>query len=161
MLGIDIQQIFLHLLNFGILFGGLYFILYNPVKKFMDKRVEHYAQLENDAQTKLKDAEALKAEREESLSNLKTELTEKRAEAEKEIGLYRDSQTKAAREEAQKIIDNATATAKREHDRIIEQSSSELTDLAVKAAKKVMDEPVSESYDRFLDAAEKELLNEQ
>jgi len=161
MLGIDIQQIFLHLLNFGILFGGLYFILYNPVKKFMDKRVEHYAQLENEAQTKLKDAEALKAEREESLSNLKTELTEKRAEAEKEIGKYRDSQTQAAREEAQKIIDNATAAAKREHDRIIEQSSSELTDLAVKAAKKVMDEPVSESYDRFLDAAEKELLNEQ
>ena len=161
MLGIDIQQIFLHLLNFGILFGGLYFILYNPVKKFMDKRVEHFKELEDQAQSKLSEAEALKTQHEESLSSLKEELKEKRAEAEKELSEYRDTQTKAARAEAQKIIDSATATAKREHDRIIEQSSAELTDLAVKAAKKVMDEPVSESYDRFLDTAEKELLNEQ
>lgn len=161
MLGIDIQQIFLHLLNFGILFGGLYFILYNPVKKFMDKRVEHYQELETEAQNKLSEAESLRLKHEESLSSLKTELSEKRAEAEKELGLYRETQTEAAKEEAQKIINNATATAQREHDRIIEQSSSELTDLAVKAAKKVIEEPVSDTYDRFLDAAEKELLNEQ
>lgn len=161
MLGIDIQQIFLHLLNFGILFGGLYFILYNPVKKFMDKRVEYYKQMDEEAAKKLDEAEALKAQREESLNNLKAEISEKRAEADKELNSYRESRTQAAKEEAQKIIDNATATAQREHDRIIEQSSSELTDLAVKAAKKVIDEPVSDSYDRFLNAAEKELANEQ
>lgn len=161
MLGIDIQQIFLHLLNFGILFGGLYFILYNPVKKFMDKRVEYYKQMDEEASKKLDEAEALKAEREESLSTLQTEISEKRAEADKELNSYREARTKAAKEEAQKIIDNATAAAQREHDRIIEQSSSELTDLAVKAAKKVMDEPVSKTYDRFLNAAEKELENEQ
>ncbi|MBR3396556.1 MAG: ATP synthase F0 subunit B [Lachnospiraceae bacterium] len=161
MLGIDIQQIFLHLLNFGILFGGLYFILYNPVKKFMDKRVEYYKQMDEEASKKLDEAEALKAEREESLSTLQTEISEKRAEADKELNSYREARTKAAKEEAQKIIDNATAAAQREHDRIIEQSSSELTDLAVKAAKKVMDEPVSDTYDRFLNAAEKELENEQ
>ena len=161
MLGIDIQQIFLHLLNFGILFGGLYFILYNPVKKFMDKRVEYYKQMDEEASKKLDEAEALKAEREESLSTLQTEISEKRAEADKELNSYREARTKAAKEEAQKIIDNATAAAQREHDRKIEQSSSELTDLAVKAAKKVMDEPVSDTYDRFLNAAEKELENEQ
>ena len=64
-------------------------------------------------------------------------------------------------DEAQKILDNAAQAAQREHDRIIEESSTELTDLAVKAAKKFMDESVSDSYDRFLDTAEKELLNEQ
>ena len=37
-LNIDLQQIFLHMLNFVILAGGLYFILYSPVKKFMDQR---------------------------------------------------------------------------------------------------------------------------
>ena len=41
-LGIDFAQIFLHLFNVVILFGGLYFILYSPVKKFMDKREEYY-----------------------------------------------------------------------------------------------------------------------
>ena len=42
MLGIDIQQILLHLLNFVILFTGLYVLLYGPVKKFMDSRIEEY-----------------------------------------------------------------------------------------------------------------------
>ena len=161
MLGIDIQQIFLHLLNFGILFFGLYFILYTPVKKFMDKRVEHFKELEDAAQNKLDEAEALKAQREESLSSINAEIKEKREAAEKELDAYRETQTQAAKQEAQKIIDSAAATAQREHDRIIEESSSELTDLAVNAAKKFMDESVSDSYDRFLDSAEKELLNEQ
>jgi len=161
MLGIDIQQIFLHLLNFGILFGGLYFILYSPVKKFMEKRVEYYKQMDDEANKKLEEAEALRAEREEGLNALDAEISEKRAEAEKELSSYRESKTQAAKDEARKIIDNATAEAKKEHDRIIEQSSSELTDLAVKAARKVMEEPVSESYDRFLNAAEKELADEQ
>ena len=161
MLGIDIQQIFLHLLNFGILFGGLYFILYNPVKKFMEKRVEYYKQMDDAANKKLGEAEALRAEHEESLNSLEAEISEKRAEADKELDSYKEARTRAAREEAKKIIDDATAAARREHDRIIEQSSSELTDLAVKAAQKVMNEPVSDSYDRFLDAAEKELANEQ
>ena len=161
MLGIDLQQIFLHLLNFGILFFGLYFILYNPVKKFMEGRVEHYKNLDDEANAKLEQANAVKAEYEEDLSKFKAELGEKRAEADKELNAYREAQTKAADERAQKIISDAQAEAARERKRIVDQSSAELTDLAVKAAKKVVDESVSDSYDRFLDAAEKELLNEQ
>ena len=41
-LNIDWQQILLHLMNFVILAGGLYFLLYKPVKAFMDKRAAYY-----------------------------------------------------------------------------------------------------------------------
>ena len=41
-LNIDWQQILLHLLNFVILEGGLYLLLYKPVKAFMDKRTAYY-----------------------------------------------------------------------------------------------------------------------
>lgn len=37
-LNIDWQQILLHLFNFLILAGGLYLLLYKPVKAFMEKR---------------------------------------------------------------------------------------------------------------------------
>ena len=37
-LNIDFQQILLHLLNFVILAGGLYLLLYKPVNKFIKKR---------------------------------------------------------------------------------------------------------------------------
>ena len=41
-LNINWQQILLHLFNFAILFAGLYFLLYKPVKKFMEKREKYY-----------------------------------------------------------------------------------------------------------------------
>ena len=37
-LNIDWQQILLHLFNFVLLAGGLYFLLYAPVRNFMEKR---------------------------------------------------------------------------------------------------------------------------
>ena len=40
-LNIDFQQIFLHLFNFVVLFAILYFLLYKPVKNFMDQRVAY------------------------------------------------------------------------------------------------------------------------
>ena len=41
-LNIDWQQILLHLLNFVILAGGLYLLLYKPVKTFVEKRQLYY-----------------------------------------------------------------------------------------------------------------------
>ena len=45
-LNIDWQQILLHWLNLAILTGGLYFLLYKPVKEFMTKREAHYRSLD-------------------------------------------------------------------------------------------------------------------
>ena len=48
-LNIDWQQILLHLLNFAILAGGLYLLLYKPVKAFMAKREGWYQQQADEA----------------------------------------------------------------------------------------------------------------
>ena len=58
-LNIDPQQILLHWMNLAILTGGLYFLLYKPVKQFMDKRTAHYQELENQAADKLAQAGGL------------------------------------------------------------------------------------------------------
>ena len=47
-LNIDLQQILLHFFNFSLLTGGLYLLLYQPVKAFMEKRQAYYR--EQDAQ---------------------------------------------------------------------------------------------------------------
>ena len=52
-LNIDWQQILLHLLNFAILAGGLYFLLYKPVKDFMDKRTAYYKEMDDQANARL------------------------------------------------------------------------------------------------------------
>ena len=57
-LNIDWQQILLHLLNFVILAGGLYLLLYKPVLAFMEKRQAYYREHDRqlaDAQKELEE----------------------------------------------------------------------------------------------------------
>ena len=61
-LNIDWQQILLHWMNLAILTGGLYVLLYKPVKEFIAKREEHYRQMEGEAADKLAQAEQVRAE---------------------------------------------------------------------------------------------------
>ena len=70
-LNIDWQQILLHLFNFLILFGGLYLLLYRPVKAFMDKRTAYYADMDAEAKRKLADAERQKEQYRDHLANVK------------------------------------------------------------------------------------------
>ena len=67
-LNIDWQQILLHLLNFVILFTGLWFLLYKPVRSFMQKRKEHYEKMDADAEKKHAEAEEKRAVYEEKLA---------------------------------------------------------------------------------------------
>ena len=56
-LNIDWQQILLHLFNFLILAGGLYLLLYKPVKQFMDKREQTYQAMNDAADQKAQQAQ--------------------------------------------------------------------------------------------------------
>ena len=51
-LNIDWQQILLHLFNFVLLAGGLYFLLYAPVRNFMERRTGDIAAKEKAAAEK-------------------------------------------------------------------------------------------------------------
>ena len=66
-LGIDFLQIFLHLFNIILLFGGLYIILYKPVKDFMEKREAHYRKMDEDAAETMKAANEAREKYEKAL----------------------------------------------------------------------------------------------
>ena len=59
-LNIDWQQILLHLFNFTILAGGLYLLLYRPVKEFMKKRDAYYQGINDQAEQLKQQADQLK-----------------------------------------------------------------------------------------------------
>ena len=86
-LNIDWQQILLHLFNFSILVGGLYLLLFKPVKNFMDKRAKHYQDMETAAAEREKATRELEASMQQRQAALDAELDEKRAAAAREAGL--------------------------------------------------------------------------
>ncbi|MCD8311374.1 MAG: hypothetical protein LUD43_02550 [Firmicutes bacterium] len=133
-LNIDLRQILLHLFNFAILSGGLYFLLYSPVKKFMDERERSFREKTETADEKLRHAEELEAS---------AICGEKIAEAE-------------AR--AEEIVAAAKAEGEREKRAIIDGAGEEIERLAIETTEKLLSET---TYDSFISYALSEKRKER
>ena len=156
-LNIDLQQIMLHLLNFTILFGMLYILLYKPVKDFMAKRTAYYADMDSKAEDALKAAEESRMAYDEKVQSFDEEVRAERSKVNKEIAESRDRQLAAAKADAEKIVSDARTEANREKEEIIASAQKEITDMVTGAMEKLtLEQSASDAFDQFLDAAESE-----
>ncbi len=154
-LNIDIQQIFLHMFNFWILAGGLYILLYKPAKSFMDKRAEAIKTQQQNADSLMKSADALKQEYEGKLASFETEKEQMRDAFEKELADSHTAEIENAKVEAANIIAKARESAAAERTRIKEAAIIDIEELAINAEEKIVMKSDSEAFDRFLQTVEK------
>ena len=140
-LNIDWQQILLHFFNFSILVGGLYLLLFKPVKSFMAKREKHYADMESAAQEREKSTADLEAAMRQREAEFDAALEEKRAAAAKEAESFAQQQRDAARVQADKILSEA---------------NREAVAIAEDAMEKILAAQTAKAYDSFVNAAEEE-----
>lgn len=156
MLGFDIQQVLIHLLNFVILTFILYFLLYSPVKKFMDNRKKTIADQQTEVQNKLKDAEEIKSEYNKQLEQFNAEKQQMKLDCDKELQSYRDEQIKQAEVEAQQIIHNARVSAQAEKQKIVSGATKEIKQIVEDATTKMaLNKDSNQSIDEFLKFAER------
>lgn len=160
-LNIDWQQILLHLFNFAILAGGLYLLLYRPVKNFMEQRQNHYESMHQQAQQDREQAEKLKAEYEDKMSQVEAAITQRKTEAEQELSQLRSQRVAEAKQEAEAILAKARESAKREQEELVSSVSKELVDMAVTAAEKIALGADGDPYEQFLNLAERRTSHEQ
>lgn len=160
-LNIDIQQILLHLFNFVILMGGLYLLLYKPVKDFMQKREEHYKSVDRESKEKLEEAEKLIADYQAQLKDVDKEIAGRRAKAAKELQEQCEAELESAKKQASKIVTSAQVEAENEKARILSDAQKEIAGMAISATKKLLYRSVNETYDQFLAGAEGSVGNEQ
>lgn len=160
-LNIDWQQILLHLMNFVILAGGLYFLLYRPIKSFMDKRAAYYQDQADQAEKTTQAAQQLKADYEAKLSAADEEIRAEKQQAQKAAVAAAQQQLDAARAEAEKIVADAQAMAERSREKIVRQAGQDVKDLAAEATEKLVLQSGGDAFDQFLDLAEKEAQHEQ
>mgnify|MGYP001037455874 FL=1 len=153
-LNIDPQQILLHWMNLAILTGGLYFLLYKPVKQFMDKRTAHYQELENQAADKLAQAEQLRAQAQAKLEAADDEIHDERMRAQQAASDAAQEQLAQAEEQAGRIMAKAKVEAEQSRERALRESQREVRELAAKAARKLAAKPGDDIFDKFLDLAE-------
>lgn len=155
-LNIDWQQILLHLFNFVVLFAILYFLLYKPVKDFMEKRTAYYKKLSDDANTNLEASEKMKAEYVDKLAAVENEIADRKENARKELEVSCAEKRKQAEKEAEKMIEEAHRTLEKEREKMLEEAQSDIADMVVSAVEKLMlQSDTSESFDQFLDTVER------
>jgi len=153
-LNIDWQQILLHLMNFAILAGGLYLLLYKPVKAFIAKREEYYRAMAEKAAQTMKEAQDLKASYEAQLQGAQEELEGERAKAQKLADEAAQQQLADAQTRAAQVLKNAQAAAEREHAKMLEKSREEIEELAMAATKKLLLQSENGPLDQFLNSVE-------
>ena len=156
-LNIDWQQILLHLLNFVILAGGLYFLLYKPVEDFMGKRETYYADRQKEADRRDEETQALKTEYEQKLNKADEEIRERKKEAAGELEKVIRARTAEAEEQAKEIIEQAEKTARSRSQKALEDSNRDIRKLAIDAVEKLAVTSDSDALDKFLDEAESEV----
>ena len=153
-LNINLQQILLHWMNLAVLTGALYFLLYKPVKDFMDKRAAHYQELEEQAADKLAQAERLECQAKAKLEAADDEIHDERMRAQQAASDAAQEQLAQAEEQARHIIAKAEVEAEQSKERALRESQKEMRELAAKAAKKLAAKPGADFFDQFLDLTE-------
>ena len=151
-LNIDYQQILLHWMNLAILTGGLYFLLFKPVKQFMQKREAYYKDLDAQADAKLAEAEQIKAEYQAKLNGAAEEIHQARAKAQQAIQQSTEEQLAQAQTQAAQIVAQARAEAEHSRERVLRESQRELKELAAEATRKLALQ--SDPFEQFLDLTE-------
>lgn len=151
-LNIDLRQILLHMLNFVILAFGMYFILYKPVKEFMDKRKKIYEAMDDEAKGNLEKSESLKKEYEEKLEIADEEIKKSREKSEIQANADAAAIIEKAQKEAESILNRSKKQAEYESKEALRRANREISEITVNAAKKMIYGDTSEAFDAFLES---------
>ena len=160
-LNINYQQILLHLFNFVILAAGLYLLLYKPVFAFMQKRQDHYAEMERQAAEKEAAAQSALDAYNQRLKTADEEIQRRAAMSGQQADAEKQERLQRAQEQADKLLDAARAAARQERETILESAQKDIAEMVVSAAEKLVRaqaDPQKDKalYDRFLEAAQED-----
>ena len=122
--------IILHVFNTAVLFVALYFLLYKPVRRFLDKRRQGVLKDIEDAREIKSRADAALAESQERLNASYSEAIVKAAKIQEQASENAKKIVDAAKEEAERIIENAHRAA----DEAIESNKQAMRDFAASLA---------------------------
>lgn len=161
MLGIDIVQILLHMLNFVILAGGLILLLYKPVTKFLEDRRAHFEALEAQSAAAKEESDRLQEAYATRIHDAETEIAALKQKAERDGAAIAKSYIDAAKEKSAAIVSAAEQAAEMRRAQILDSAQTEIGELVLEATQKLLSGTADPArtgalYDEFLRRAEAE-----
>lgn len=142
-LGLNVIEILLHIFNFIILIVGVRFLLYKPIKKFMEKRAQGYAEEEADHVKKKEEAEKLRAEAENKIREAEAKALKIEDDANANAMKEADAIIENARKDAKELIARTEADMAAKEVRERAALSREVTSLALTMSSKILEREVN------------------
>jgi F-type H+-transporting ATPase subunit b len=137
-------------LNFIVFFALIWSFAFKPVSKMLEDRRARIEQGLKDAEQARIDRENAEAERVATLTEARREANDILARSQKIAQETRDADIAATREEIERLRTRALAEIEAEKTRAISDVRSEVADLALLAASKVVGETMSDKRQRRL-----------
>ncbi|MBR3760693.1 MAG: F0F1 ATP synthase subunit B [Ruminococcus sp.] len=150
MLDIDHWNFIWAAVNFILLFILLKIFLFKPVGKIMDERTRTIQDDLDAAKKSKEEAEALKKEYEDSISEAKEKAQEIIMKAHEDAESEKSAILKKSQEEADQMISDANKTIENERKRVLAQAQTQIADLAIEAASKIIGENLDDEKNRRL-----------
>lgn len=161
LLGLNLVSFAAHVANILILFIVLRFLLYKPIKKFMDNRENAYNQREQETANNEKKVKELKEKYESKVKDAKFEADTIVLDSRKDANKRADEIIRQAKLESDELIEQARKDIQEERANAKIAMQEEVADLAVGIATRVLEREVSaEDNKRIIDSfLEKKRIN--
>ncbi|MBQ8297148.1 MAG: F0F1 ATP synthase subunit B [Ruminococcus sp.] len=150
MLDIGVWNFIWPIINIALLFILLRIFLFKPINKIMEERT---ASIQNDIDTakqSREEAQSMKEEYARTLAEAKAEAQQIIVKAREDASSVKQDIIRDSEDEARQIIDNANKTIENERKRAMQQAQSQIADLAIAAASKIIGENMDDEKNRRL-----------
>jgi len=134
----QLLSIIIHIINAVILFVILRFLVYKPMRRFMQAREQRIADALEEAAAAQAQAERQRLENEAIAAEAQQTARENALEITQAANTAAQTMTDAARKEAAAIVARAKAAAQAEHDKAMEGLQGEVVDLAAEMAAQIL-----------------------
>jgi F-type H+-transporting ATPase subunit b len=147
---INLFQVVIAAVNFGVFLILLWAYALKPVAKQLDDRQARIEQGLKDAEQARRDREQAEAERVAALAEARKEANDILARAQRLAQETRDADIAATREELDRMRERAASEIEAEKQRAIAELRGEVADLALRAAERVVGESMNNERQRRL-----------
>ncbi len=151
-LGLNFLEILINMFNLAILVIGMRYLLYKPVKKFMDKiRAMYQAEAEASAVTKA-EAEEMKATYQGLVDNASNEAYQIKTAATSDAKIEAQEIVAMAKAEAKLILAKTASEAQHNVGVMRAEMRNQIADLSIGIASQILErEVVAKDYDALID----------
>ncbi len=165
-LNIDFLQILLHIFNFLILAGGLTFLLFKPINKFLEDRQAYYAQAEETIRVKTAENEERRLQYDAKMKEADEQVREIHLNAEKKLSDLSKATLEEAKAKADAIILAAEQEAEERKEHILDSAQTEIGELVIAATQKLLSDTVTPErnaalYDEFIRLADQTVADKR